>query len=251
MNSKKNYKVQDFPSWKEFAWKTFLFHTWNSSDGYIDLMRDNRFTGQMWNVLPKLNDPNYIAQRIIKFLGKYGCHTPNSDSVTNDLEAALKEAERYLQALSERIIENVNFNTIMDDNICGNMEGRTVKDVVEYLYKRFDKVPRIGTTATGKLLHVLRPKLFLMWDKGIRKHYSISNSSRGYCLFLTKMKAFAETINRVFNEAYPCCPQPPATYLSQKFDIDPPKTLAKFIDEYNWMTFTKEIATPPPSWYPY
>lgn len=251
MNSKKNDKVQDFPSWKEFAWKTFLFHTWNSSDGYIDLMGDNRFTGHIWNVLPNLNDPNYIAQRIIKFLGKYGCHTPNSDSVTSNLEAALKDAERYLQALSNLTIENVNFNTIVEVNTSGGMESKTVKDVVEHLYKRFDRVPRIGTTATGKLLHVLLPKLFLMWDKGIRKHYSISNSSSGYCLFFTKIKSFAEAINRVFHEAYPCYPQPPATYLSQKFEIDPPKTLAKFIDEYNWVTFTKEITTPPPPWYPY
>jgi len=236
-------------TWKKFAWKTFLFHTWNSNDGYIKLMKDDRFTEQMWNSSPELEEPKYIAERIIKFLGSYGCHTPNSPAVVCGLVKAIENTACYLRELAEYTIENVDFDREVKTQ--GGGESKTVKDIVEHLYKKFDEIPRIGTTSTGKIMHVLQPKLFIMWDKGIRDNYSISENSIGYYRFLTRIKTRAKAIDSVFQGLYPDQRQTPATYLSQKFNIDPHKTLTKFIDEYNWMTITKSTTVPPPTWFPY
>lgn len=234
--------------WNEFSWACFLFHVWNSNDGYIELMTNQGFTNRMWTRNPQLDGESgdYVARCVVQFLGKYACHTPNSDELVAALTNECRNSTADLQGLFGRTIDGFNFDEQVDN--------RTVREVTEHLYDRFDAVPHIGPTATGKLLHALRPRLFVMWDEDIRDHYSregppIAQNTQGYCAFLGRMREVAAAVNEAFEETGHAHEGGPARYLSVELGIDPPKTLAKYIDEYNWVSITKGVRVPP-AWHP-
>ena len=97
-----------------------------------------------------------------------------------------------------------------------------------------------------------------MWDNEILKKYTrrnskIFDSGKGYCFFLKKMNEMAKQIEKYFRIAQlnPLAKpeQTPAEYLSEQLKYNHSKTMAKYLDEYNWVTITNEIQVPP-SWYP-
>lgn len=234
--------------WNEFSWACFLFHAWNSNDAYIGLMTNLQFTDLMWTATPQLDadGSDYVARCVVQLLGRYGCHTPNNDDKVAALANELYNSTMDLQALFGRMIDGLNFDEQVDN--------RTVRQVTEQLYQRFNAVPHIGPTATGKLLHILRPWLFVMWDEDIRHHYAqecpaIGENAQGYSAFLKRMQGLAEEVNQAFEQVDLAHEGGPAGYLSAQLRIDPPKTLAKYIDEYNWVTITKGVQVPP-AWYP-
>ncbi len=107
-----------------------------------------------------------------------------------------------------------------------------------------------GPTATSKLLHIINPDLFIMWDDGIRIRYWIQNneifdSGRGYCLFLIETKRIAERLVEECRERFNM--NDPASLLSERLNINPSHSLLKFIDEFNWL-FYKRGLTRPPDW---
>jgi len=241
------------PSWRKFAWSTFLFHMWSSNDAYIQLMNDQDFTKQIWETLPNSDnlDTEYVAHRIIKFLQDYGCHTPNNNSgLIRNLIEALQNSTLFLQALYSLEITTINF----DNTLCIQGITQSLRDVIKNLYSKFDAIKHIGPTASTKILHILQPRLFVMWDKEICEEYhnispQVSTSAKGYCAFLEKVKVLANHINQEFNNLGINTTQTPADYLSDKLKIKPPKTLAKYLDEYNWVTITRGVKVPP-SWHP-
>jgi hypothetical protein len=83
----------------------------------------------------------------------------------------------------------------------------------------------MSDAAASKTLHMLVPGLFVMWDKNIRR-----SVPHGYGAYLLEMHAFAR---RLAEQA----PVPTAEiedYLQQHLGSRLRKTLAKYLDEYNW-----------------
>ena len=175
-------------NWNEFSWACFLFHAWYSTDAYAELMTNQRYTELI--VAPQLSDEEgrYAAERIVWFLGKYGCHTPNQPAVIDALAQALHNSWERLAGLAELEIEGIDFN----HNVRGTEQ--TFAEVVTNLYETFVAVSHIGPTSIGKLLCILRPKLFVMWDKGIRERYGVVESKNGYCRFLGLMEDLTQEV---------------------------------------------------------
>ncbi len=239
-------------SWQKFSWAAFLFHIWYTNDAYIQLMRNEDFTRQIWADSPNpdnLDVPN-IVDTIVGFLQGYGCRIAHTPQLARAIQEAFRETVPYLQALYQFEITKVDFN----HSIEVNRRRKTVKEVVQHLYSRYDQIKHIGPTTTAKLLHILQPRLFVMWDEDIANYYhtcdpQINQTPKGYYAFLAKIQQFAKIVNQEFQKAVSNTQQTPANYLSDKLEIEPPKTLAKYLDEYNWVIITKGINLPP-CWYP-
>ena len=90
------------------------------------------------------------------------------------------------------------------------------------------KIHNMSDAAGSKILHVMRPRLFVMWDLNIKRHYPY-----GYRGFLEEMHRFAQRLNSI---APPDARRDAAGYLNRRLGYPIPKTLAKFIDEFNWHT---------------
>jgi hypothetical protein len=90
-------------------------------------------------------------------------------------------------------------------------------------HMRAQGVNNMGDAAASKALYVLRPRLFVMWDKEIRR-----SAPEGYGGYLFQMHALAR---RLADHA-------PAddveAYLQALLGYETRKTLAKYLDEFNW-----------------
>ena len=101
----------------------------------------------------------------------------------------------------------------------------------------------VSATIASKVLAVVNPALFLPWDNHIQqayfpgtRHHSSGAGDR-YARFVVDMVQASEAIRNDAVEAHEI--DDPAAYLSTTLGITPPYTLAKFIDEYNFLTITK------------
>ena len=84
-------------------------------------------------------------------------------------------------------------------------------------------VSNMGPAAASKALYLLQPKLFVMWDKEINR-----SAPQGYGSYLAQMHALAV---RLTAEAPT---DDVGAYLQELLGYSERKTLAKYLDEYNW-----------------
>ena len=237
------------PTWSELAWAAFLF-------GYGTTNGDPKYQSIMgWSFLNTLGinllNPQQIQYQIIKeFLNDWGrCHIHNNPQSAQAILTTLQNLVPYLQALNAFDIRAVNFA----QNIIVSGNHLTVSQAVEQCYTSLRNIGyNFGPAATSKLLHILQPSLLIMWDNPILSRYQsinprVTDSGQGYCIYLQMMQQAATQIY----QSFPCAlnPPDPATYLSTQMGYTPPKTLAKYIDEYNWITITHGVQVPP-SWHP-
>jgi hypothetical protein len=84
-------------------------------------------------------------------------------------------------------------------------------------------VRNMGPAAASKALYLLQPRLFVMWDKEISR-----SAPEGYGAYLLQMHRLAV---RLTAEAPT---EDVEAYLQELLGYETRKTLAKYLDEYNW-----------------
>ena len=178
-----------------------------------------------------------------------------------------KTAEEPVNGWYKENTDLLKFLTNPLSNI--NLEDKKIRGIIKKLYNSLDAVHGIGSTATAKILHILNPNLFVAWDEAIKIHYlsdydGEDEGSEKYLFFMKKMQNFTKLIDQ--NEVQKLLEGTKILY-TERFnnEFNPEKrgklkeriailelkgkSLAKFIDEYNWITITNEIPLPP-KWHP-
>lgn len=98
-----------------------------------------------------------------------------------------------------------------------------------------------------------------MWDAPIlsdfQGHSSADSDGTVYEAYLRNMQRFAQQVTKDFGDVVLHPPAQPgetlSAYLSARLNYRPAKTMAKYLDEYNWITVTnKDKVEIPPSWHP-
>lgn len=101
----------------------------------------------------------------------------------------------------------------------------------------------VSATIASKVLAIVNPVLFLPWDNSIQQAYfpgtrqQTPGAGDRYARFVIDMAQAGEAICKDAAKRHEI--DDPAAHLSSTLDITPPYTLAKFIDEYNFLTITK------------
>jgi len=138
-----------------------------------------------------------------------------------------------LKGFKEKTIINVDFNN--DD----------VKKSLCTIFERVAECPRekrFESTDASKILHVLIPDLFVMWDDAIRRGIlGDRNKKRGrdYAYdFLPEMQKFARQFSETYIKENGGDGEHASRQISQMADS---YTLAKLLDELNYLRFTKRI----------
>lgn len=244
----------EIPSWDKFAWAVFYYGiiskdvTGNSD--YLKLMHDAQFLQDL-RINPNSLRNDRIQDDLLKgFLNPWNCRIENSNETANDIRITLQNLTPYLQALLGLRIENVMFSYLVNVNDV----QKTISQVIEHCYEKVKNIGhKFGDIAASKLLHILRPELFVMWDNLIITNYHENNrqvlkSGRGYCAYLQIMQQIANQIHAEFqNMPFYREFKTPADYLNIQMKYNPPKTMAKYLDEFNWVKSRYEV---PPVWHP-
>jgi len=134
--------------------------------------------------------------------GRFRFMISDSRNLQN-LVTAIEKTRPLFEELKGYDIQNANY--------------KVIGEIIKLIYSTFSKVKGVEYTGTSKVMHILQPKLIVMWDTHIRNEYGYTKAgAEEFLQFQEKMQSKFAGINWKNNE----------------------KTLAKAIDEYNYAVFT-------------
>lgn len=164
---------------------------------------------------------------LIGYVNQWGCRIPRHKAA--GIAAATAQAARFLEPMAASSLE-------FDDLRCSTL------DVVERAFECLIGANGVGPTGASAILTVLNPQLFVSWGAGIRNAYFPEERPNGatFAQFLTVMRMATLSIAADARSQHAI--DDPAGALSTQLGIDPPFSLAKFVDEYNWVTLEREMA---------
>jgi hypothetical protein len=195
--------------WEKASWAGFVAGLEGFRD-HFTTDRGNRAYADFLD-LPKGPDS---ATELVGLLNRWACrlstaHAPGAlAGWLRDHLAELEDVEA-LTILDPRVPERAEELGALHDGLIAAMRAGGIKSM--------------GDAAASKALHLLRPRLFVMWDKEIRR-----SAPEGYCAYVLQMHALAL---RLVDEAPT---DDVEAYLQKRLGYETRKTLAKYLDEYNW-----------------
>jgi hypothetical protein len=150
------------------------------------------------------------AAEIVGVLNRWACRL-STERAPGALEAWL--ANNTMAKFAPLAISDADLPTdelgALHDGLIAHMQSTSVSNM--------------GPAAASKALYLLQPRLFVMWDKEIRR-----SAPEGYGSYLLQMHALAV---RLTAEAPT---DDVGAYLQELLGYENRKTLAKYLDEYNW-----------------
>ncbi len=185
--------------------------------------------GDVRKNLNNLDDVQHVRRVIKPFLiqwGMMGRTVGRKGLDWKKLSETLRSLESDFDVLRNRRFLTIDFNE------------RNVSIAIKNIFGRIRSIPYIGGhTSTPKIMHLLDPEIFVMWDEDIRKSYQkrnrcITDSPRGYLEFLKETHEELRQSFRVRQEETGKSLDEIETEIRSKYGN---KTLARIIDECNWM----------------
>lgn len=97
-------------------------------------------------------------------------------------------------------------------------------DTIVEIFNNFVDV--LKYTGTSKLLHILNPEFFMIWDVKVRHRYGCSENADGYFNFLYRSQKEIKEMLNSYKEDY--------RKISQRIYEGKTKAILKLLDEYNY-----------------
>jgi hypothetical protein len=187
--------------WDELTWPDFVAGLEGFRDHFTRAAR-----------APEHHPAN--AAEIIVVLNRWACRL--------SIAHAPGTLESWLRAHAADL-EKVQSLTISDPGLPdhANALGALHDDLIAHM--RANGVLNMADAAASKALYLLNTGLFVMWDKEIRR-----SAPEGYGAYLLQMHHVAL---RLAEEAPT---DDVESYLQERLGYETRKTLAKYLDEYNW-----------------
>ncbi len=252
---------------KDVEWAAFLFNAIGEDESYI--IRLDKVQG---GIKGKQSLDNEVVGKIVNFLNEWRSRA-NKKVVSQSIKEWYNEMINKLAALPLSLAD-------LDDN-----NAESIKEI----YSSLKHKSGIGDTIASKVLHIIKPHLFVPWDIPIKswydsqlnnKDYKTMEPAEKYLSFLKKMQEeakyllsqnpnFLNDLNSKVLKLYEGNLEQARnnelklngnSNKSIKEKIDnytkmvefmrtTGKTLAKYLDEYNWITITNNVKIKP-EWHP-
>jgi len=180
--------------------------------------------------LTKIKDEEVI--KIIDFLVEWKCRglVGSSSLDIQKMSRQLEDMKKTLRSLNNEFKKlKLKGYTLKDVPL----ENENIKKTILTIYKDIDSIKQIGPTAASKIMHIINPRLFIMWDEAIRSDKRGYGYGRGtadqYVEFMKKMQSIAITLKTNWEEK------------EIEIVIKKRRTLTKLMDEVNYMGITRNI----------
>jgi hypothetical protein len=196
-------------AWDEVSWPDFVA----GLEGFRDHFTTDRANRAYGDFLARPQGPDY-ATELVRLLNRWACRL-SSDRAPGALEGWLRAHAADLEEVGRLTILHARVRDLAEEL------GALHDDLIASM--RAGGVHSMGDAAASKALHLLQPRLFVMWDKEIRR-----SAPEGYGTYLMQMHALA---GRLADQAPS---EDVEAYLQELLGYETRKTLAKYLDEYNW-----------------
>jgi hypothetical protein len=217
----------------ELAWGAFIYRALGSDKDYLQIMSDEGLLSRL-RTRPSDVTPEEFNKKVKLFLSQWRCRVSNK--VGNQILRFICTRHKLFVALDGSTLESLNEEEIQ----CA---GKT--------YSEMRNTHGVGPAICAKTLHVLNPDVFMPWDNPILKELNlrtrgeISDSRQGYSAFLRRARIDASDVMSDFRLRG--IDGSANDFLSERLGYDRGKSMAKFLDEYYWVTLTNKFEIPP-SW---
>lgn len=194
-----------------------------SNDCYLALL--SNMDQDKWNQPDNLDECE--VEKVRKFVAGTW-KTRNMQAKTEHLLPVLKDVLPELNKLRGKNLLDI----CMDEKIC----GESTADLICRSFKKLANCSKQQNepTAASKILHIINPKSFVPWDGAIIRGYGGYSRRLFYTDFLRRMQRLANyAISQIESEFGVCRDEAIARLKCEGH------TLAKTLDEYNYMKFTK------------
>jgi hypothetical protein len=217
--------------WKRLVRASEIFCEEDTADQqhYFDYVSSRDETA--WNADEGPNDDE--IKKLFTFLNQWRTRYP-SDA---DARASFKKA--YLEVLP--LLRGLQGHTLLEAEFDSAVAGGTsVSEAVRSIFERVaSSGSRYESTGTSKILHVLYPPLFVMWDSAICGGYAVDGRSSDYAeRFLPRMQREAkEAVDSYIADGK----AGPSTAVRELEALCGGRALTKLVDEYNYCRFTLSL----------
>jgi hypothetical protein len=150
------------------------------------------------------------------------------DRHIKEFEKTLETEEKYLSALKDKSLENVNF-----DEKLPQLKS-TVGSAIIHLFSRFGEF--LGSTGASKALHLLLPKLIVLWDTQIREDYGVGAGADDFLKFQKMMRQLLDNAIADFMIKQKVKREEAIQGILRLRYGTENKSPAKLLDEFNWAT---------------
>jgi hypothetical protein len=163
--------------------------------------------------------------------------------------------EYHEHAAQELLQWHIKFNPLMfpqerniwelneaDYQFIGTAYHSLANRIASFRNRNGNKIPvSVGPTGAAKILFAIRPNVCAPWDDPIRDSLQFDGSANSYVAFLRQ-------VNQQLQEIRPTCEANGFTLAELPDRLDRNQSsVPKLIDEYYWMTITKNWTPPQPN----
>jgi hypothetical protein len=207
---------------------------------YTELVQRQR---DVWEGLDTITSES-VENVVIEFLCRYMVQYTYRIN-REELAKALRYLNKHRALLAPKRLLDLNFNESMTFD-----RGQTsAYNVIVEMYEAITDVYGVGPTSASKILHGINPQLFMMWDDNIRPGFGYFNGdSKDYLNFMADCQKILKKIVKSYQLKFKCDIPVAIKEICEKAypELEVKKSLAKLLDEYNFMNFTKNKKLPNP-----
>ena len=222
----------------DLAWAALLYYYKSSGDRkYVKLLRDTTFITRLRQTPWDLPYDEFEAKVIFGFISSIGLRLP----VLKGEDNILTQIVELHPCISSLQGENLHDCDLSNEDLLKN---------IRQIYDSLHTVHGLWLTGISKIAHILNDSLFVALNLGTSSHLGLLGEAEDFIKWLRITQQSAQEITEDFyNLGLPGVPE---EFLSKKLgytNYGCQKSLARFIDEYYWLTTSENLPVPPP-WLP-
>jgi len=222
----------------DLGWAALLhYYISNKDREYVRLFGDTAFISKLRETPWDVSYGEFETKVISGFINSLGLRLPVGTRGGNVLAEIIKLRRCTSRLQSARLLD------------CDLSNEDLLKNIRE-IYQGLSTIDGLWVTGISKIAHVLNNSLFVILDLETSDYFGLGGEADDYIKWLGIAQQHALEVTRDF-----CAlglPGSPEAFLSEKLGYSSygcQKSLARFIDEYFWLTTSGNLPIPP-NWVP-